>query len=152
MARWGHEPEVAENVGMRRPASVGAAAEWISDALEDERCCPFAIELDGRHVGNVVLDRRDDHLGTARLSIYIGEADARSGGVGTCAVQLAIDEGFGPLRLFKLWLDVHARNARAIATYARCGFRVEGVLRGEFLLRGDRVDVLRMAILRDERP
>lgn len=45
----------------------------------------------------------------------------------------------------KVSLRVLGSNPRARALYARCGFEVEGVLRGEFLLEGVFVDDVLMA-------
>jgi ribosomal protein S18 acetylase RimI-like enzyme len=45
----------------------------------------------------------------------------------------------------KLTLRVLSHNAGARALYTRCGFEVEGVLRGLFLLDGSYVDDIRMA-------
>lgn len=148
MEMWAGDPQIADNVGIRGPVSLQSTATWIAAALDDDSCRPLAILLDGRHVGNVILDRIDAELGTARLSIYVGETDVRGRGVGRQAVRLALAEAFDALGLDKVWLTVHVRNAAAIAVYASCGFAVEGVLRGEFLLAGERVDALRMAIRR----
>ena len=46
----------------------------------------------------------------------------------------------------KLNLRVLAHNADARALYARCGFEVEGVLRGMFLLDGTYIDDIRLTL------
>jgi RimJ/RimL family protein N-acetyltransferase len=52
--------------------------------------------------------------------------------------------------LYKVWLTVHARNAAARRAYEKVGFVTEGLLRGEFLLGGERVDAYYMGLLADE--
>lgn len=151
MFRWTSDPEVRDNLGLRTVASREGTEAWVARALADESVRAFAIELDGNHVGNVVLDRIDRHLGTARLHIYVGEAAARGHGVGARATGLAADFAFDELGLHKVWLTVHERNARAIAAYTKVGFRVEGTLRDEFLLNGGRVAAIYMGLLRNER-
>ena len=42
---------------------------------------------------------------------------------------------------------VHADNERALRAYRAVGFREEGRHRGEFLLRGQRVDALYLGVL-----
>ena len=118
--------------------------------MRDATIRPFAILVEGKHVGNVVLDRIDRHLGTARLSIYIGERSARGVGVGRTAVRLALRHAFGPLRLRKVWLTVHERNVPAIETYRSVGFVVEGILRNEFRLGRNWINALYMGILAGE--
>ena len=153
--RWVSDPEVSRNLGLRRAPSLAATVDWINASATDPAIHAFAIMVGGRHVGNVVLDQIDLQLGVARLSIYIGEGDARSGGVGRAATSLVLAEAFGRLALHKVWLIVHPGNAAAVRVYAAAGFVIEGVLRDEFLLDGERVPVLRMAVLRgewDQRP
>ncbi len=48
-----------------------------SSARTDLAVQAFAIFAEEQHVGNVVFDRIDRYLGSARLSIYVGEAAAR---------------------------------------------------------------------------
>lgn len=150
MYRWMCDPAVRENVGLRSEPSLERTRAWIENALSDASVVPFAIELDGRHVGNVVLDRIDTYLSTARLSIYVGESNTRAKGVGRSAVRQAVYYAFDVLALNKVWLTVHAHNAPAIAAYVAAGFCVEGVLRDEFILNGRHCPAFTMSILRRE--
>jgi RimJ/RimL family protein N-acetyltransferase len=147
---WVCDPEVARNLGLRSEPSLAKTEAWIARATSDETMRGFAIQLDGRHVGNVVLDLIDRRLGTARLSAYVGDAAARGAGVGTTAVYRCLQEAFAAPDLHKVWLIVHVYNAPAIHAYTRLCFQVEGVLRDEFVLDGRRVNALRMGILRRE--
>jgi RimJ/RimL family protein N-acetyltransferase len=151
MLRWTSDAEIRDNLGLRTTASREGTEAWLNRALADETVRAFAICRDGEHIGNVVLDRIDRHLGTARLHIYIGEAAARGHGVGARATALAVEHAFTELGLHKVWLTVHAKNGRAIAAYARAGFQVEGVLRDEFIFRGERVAAVYMGRLRADR-
>jgi RimJ/RimL family protein N-acetyltransferase len=148
MYAWMLDPVVREGIGLRGEPSLTATREWIGRALADTSYKPFAICLSDRHVGNVVLDRRDDYLQTARLSVYIGEAAARGCGVGTTAVARAARFAFEEWGLYKLWLIAHEENRAALAAYERVGFVREGRLRHEFLLAGRRVDAIYMGLLR----
>lgn len=150
MLRWMQDPAVADNLGLSREPSLERTQAWIADALAADACAPYAILRDGEHVGNVVLDRIDRRLGTARFSIYVGEPAARGQGVGTAATRRVLDEAFGPLGLQKVWLVVHVGNLPAIRAYGAAGFRLEGVHRGEFLLGDVRVDVFYMGILAED--
>jgi RimJ/RimL family protein N-acetyltransferase len=150
MFRWMCDPVVAENIGLSRPPSLESTREWIRNATEATDTAPFAILYDGRHVGNVVLDRIDSRLSTARLSVYLGEADARGSGIGRTAILLALNAAFVERDLEKVWLTAHARNVAAIRTYIGVGFRLEGIHRGEFLLGEKRIDEVYMGILREE--
>ncbi len=150
MYRWMCDPDVRENVGVRSDPSLERTLAWIEQAMHDPANAPFAVELSGTHVGNVVLDRIDRHLGTCRLSIYLGELSTRGKGVGRAAVQRAVQHAFEKLDLNKVWLTVHVHNAAAIAAYVAAGFAVEGVLRDEFVLHGRRCAAFYMSVLKCE--
>jgi len=150
MYRWMLDPLVSENLGLRREPSLERTQAWIAQALEDPSVCPLAILNNGLHVGNVILDRIDSFLSSARLSVYVGEQNMRGSGVGRTGVYLALREGFENLRLHKILLTVHNRNIPAIAAYQRLGFQIEGVLRDEIILHGERIAALYMGILEDE--
>jgi len=148
MLAWMHDPEVAENLGLRSEPSLDRTLAWLAHAEGDPSIVALAIECEARHVGNVIIDRIDTYLGTGRLSIYIGEATARGMKIGQRCLKQVAEHAFETLGLHKLWLTVHAHNARAIAAYTAAGFAVEGVLRDEFMLRGKRCNALLMGLLR----
>ncbi len=150
MYSWMRDPEVAANIGLRSVPSLAKTRAWLASAAQEHSIRGFAVLLDGKHVGNVVLDRIEPFCQSARLSIYIGDPKVRKRGVGTTAAYLALAEAFGALNLHKVWLTVHCRNVRAIDTYLRLGFVIEGVLRDEFRLGAERLSVFYMGLLRDE--
>jgi RimJ/RimL family protein N-acetyltransferase len=147
MLRWMRDPEVSKNLGLRSAPSEEKTAVWLERAATDPTIAARAILVDDEHVGNIVLDQIDVLVSKARLSIYVGEAAARSRGVGKAAIRLALELAFGSLGLHKVWLTVHARNVAAIAAYKAIGFVVEGTHRDEFLLDGERLPELYMGIL-----
>ncbi len=150
MVAWLSRPDVREDVGVRRAASREFTLSWIASATDDAGFRARAIELDGVHVGNVVLDRIDAEAGTARLSIYVGDSADRGSGVGTRAVRAMLAQAFDALGLRKVILTVHAENARAIRAYERAGFVREGRHRAEFRLRGRWIDLLYFGALKEE--
>jgi RimJ/RimL family protein N-acetyltransferase len=150
MLRWMQDPEIADNVGLRSRPTLDRTREWIAKAQARDTVLAWAIIRAGEHVGNVVLDLIDLHLKSARLSIYVGEASARGQGAAARALRLALEHGFTGHGLERIWLTVHERNTRAALLYTRLGFRLEGILRGDFLLRGERINAVLMSILRSE--
>jgi RimJ/RimL family protein N-acetyltransferase len=150
MFRWMRDPEVYYNVGVRREPSFQATTEWIRRSSGDESTSASAVMLGERYVGNVILDRIDRFLMSARLSVYVGESTQRRLGIGTTAVYLKLAEGFDQLALHKIWLVVRCGNRGAVASYARLGFQTEGILRDEFWYNGLRESAYYMGLLRDE--
>jgi RimJ/RimL family protein N-acetyltransferase len=147
MCAWMQDPQVREGIGLRSEPSMERTRSWLTHALEDDGTRAFAVLMGNSHVGNVILDRRDNVLQTARLSVYIGEPGARGRGVGSTAVFRAARFGFSTWGLHKIWLIAHMENSVALATYERVGFRREGLLRDEFLLGGRRIAAAYMGLL-----
>jgi RimJ/RimL family protein N-acetyltransferase len=150
MFRWMNDGDIARNIGLRTAPSLERTHQWLTKAIRADDIRGFAISVGERHVGNVVLDQIDSMLGTCRLSIYLGEPEMRGRGVGRTAVEQACRYAFDRLKLAKVWLTVHERNLAALRSYQSIGFVVEGVLRREFLLAGERLDALRMGLLAGE--
>lgn len=150
MLAWMQDPEVAGNIGLSREPSLEGTLAWLKKAQTRQTVMAFAILLQGQHVGNVVFDQVERHLGMARLSIYLGEPEARGKGVGLTGICLALREVFGQPGWHKVWLTVHVENHAAIRTYEKIGFQREGLLREAFLVGGRRVDMLYMGLLKSE--
>jgi len=150
MFRWMSDSDVAKNVGLRQKPSRQKTKAWIGNAARDNLICAHAIYLEKHHVGNVVIDKIDAYLRTARLSIYIGEKAARRQGVATTAIYLALKRAFATHKLHKICLTVHEQNTGAIAGYTKFGFVVEGILRDEFRMNNRRINAFFMSLLRNE--
>ena len=150
IVRWLRDPIVSANLGLRSEPTLAKTRAFIATAKTDDEVCARAILVDGKHVGNVVLDQIDRKVGKARLHIYVGDAEARGHGVGRRAVALALELAFEELGLRKVWLTVHERNLAAVRAYQAAGFVVEGTHRAEFALGNELLDELYMGILRAE--
>jgi ribosomal protein S18 acetylase RimI-like enzyme len=103
--------------------------------------------VDGQVAGYVTLKpatelRASDHV--LHITGFAVDEALRRRGVGRALMEAAIDEARrrGARRLT---LRVLASNLGARRLYERCGFVVEGVLRGEFHLDGEDVDDVLMA-------
>lgn len=152
--RWMNDEALTATLAQRYPVSLAQEADWIERAArgQDPSHLSLAICLvkDGRHVGNCGLEAIDRDNRTATLGIFIGEKDWRGKGLGGEAVRALCRYAFDELDLRKIRLDVYATNPSAEKTYARVGFRREGVLRQETFRGGRPLDVIRMGLLKDE--
>ncbi|MCA1899140.1 MAG: GNAT family N-acetyltransferase [Chloroflexi bacterium] len=86
----------------------------------------------------------------AWMGIFIGDRAYWGRGYGTDAVRLILQYGFLELNLRRVSLGLHAYNERARKSYEKCGFVMEGRMRGEGLRDGVHYDSLWMGILREE--
>jgi len=86
----------------------------------------------------------------AWMGISIGERDYWGKGYGTDAVRLILQYGFIELNLYRISLGLHAYNERALKSYEKAGFKMEGRMRGEGWRDGVHYDSLWMGILCEE--
>jgi RimJ/RimL family protein N-acetyltransferase len=81
------------------------------------------------------------------MGIHIGEKAYWNQGFGTKAILLLMKHGFKNLNLHRLWLRVFETNQRAIRSYEKAGFTLEGKYREAKYLEGEYVDVMIMSVL-----
>lgn len=106
--------------------------------------------VDNRLIGHIGLDGIQFTHGDAFLSIGVGERDFWGKGYGTDALRVLLRLAFTELNLGRLSLDVFEYNPRAIRSYEKAGFSVEGRMRGFLRREGTRWDLVFMGILRAE--
>lgn len=77
---------------------------------------------------------------------------ATGGGQGQVFIRALVDYGFGTLKAARVWLDASGENPRAVRTYERAGFTLEGRLRQHWYrpALGRVVDLMLFGMLRAE--
>lgn len=86
----------------------------------------------------------------AWVGLGIGDREHWSKGYGTDMMKICLRYVFTELGLARLSLALHAYNPRALRSYEKAGFRLEGRTRRDVLREGRRTDTLWMGILREE--
>ncbi|MCJ7435442.1 MAG: GNAT family N-acetyltransferase, partial [Anaerolineales bacterium] len=71
-------------------------------------------------------------------------------GLGTEAMTLLLRIGFETLNLNRIFLRVYADNSRAVRSYEKAGFILEGTLRQAVYKKGRYEDLHIMSVLRSE--
>ncbi|MBM2809421.1 MAG: acetyltransferase [Chloroflexi bacterium] len=103
-------------------------------------------KLDSQSIGMLGFDRLYRDIGTCRLFIGIGDKQYWGQGYGSDAMRLALQYFFKDVSLEKVQLSVYDFNTRAIASYRKCGFEVEGVRRNIAYVHGEWCDSIEMAV------
>jgi RimJ/RimL family protein N-acetyltransferase len=144
--------ETTRLTGMRYPSSLPDQREGLREMMKpnpNEKA--FAIETeDGSLIGDCALCQISWEDGRARLDVCIGDKTRWGQGYGTDATRALVRFGFEEMNLNRIWLLVHADNARAIRCYEKVGFVREGVKRQVVYRDGEYVDEVTMSILREE--
>lgn len=101
-----------------------------------------------RHIGNIKLGPiHPIHL-RADISLFIGDRHSWGQGLATEAIAVVRDWAFEQRGLHKLSAGLYAENAGSRRAFEKCGFVLEGTLRGEALnADGSWTDVLRFGLI-----
>jgi ribosomal-protein-alanine N-acetyltransferase len=109
----------------------------------------WMVEFDGRIIGTVSareLSRAQGRieLGYMLFSAYVGK------GLGTRAVGMALERLFSMPFLHRVWLGTAADNLASQGLARKLGFTLEGVMRGHYVVEGQRKDQQVWGLLRPE--
>jgi RimJ/RimL family protein N-acetyltransferase len=154
--RWDRDTE-AHRLADSVPAHLWSE-KWMKEFAEkrmekqSEQAYRFWIRTlaEDKLIGDVGLWVNSWTHGEAWVGIMIGERDFWGKGYGTDAMRLAVQYGFTEMNLRRISLGLHAYNLRALKSYEKVGFKMEGCIRGEGLRDGQRYDGYYMGILREE--
>jgi RimJ/RimL family protein N-acetyltransferase len=151
---WFSDSEVRRYLGMYLPFSLAQEERWFEhllERIEQQKVVMLTIETsDGAHIGNISLFDINWKERHAELGITIGDKDFWGQGYGTDAVRTMLRVAFGDMNLHRVFLRVHADNARGIQCYKNVGFQKEGTLRESVFRGGTYHDMHVMSILESE--
>jgi diamine N-acetyltransferase len=113
------------------PENTPFIAQWPRErhqqAMTDPTEAHWTLESvgDGARIGYVIMQEVGAEKGVRLRRIAIARKGA---GLGSEAVELVKQAGFGLLGARRLWLDVQPHNERAMHVYEECGFTFNGEL------------------------
>lgn len=142
------------DMGPATPYSLKKIEEWVKkDVEESNNTGVFFMIQDKatqRLIGEIGLGGTRWTHGDTYVGIGIGERELWGKGYGTDAMRVIVRYAFTELNLHRVTLDVFAYNPRAIRSYEKVGFEVEGRHRGALNREGRRWDEVFMAILKSD--
>ena len=152
--KYFNEPEVA--VGMRMncliPLRDADEEKWYEGLEVDGiKACLFTIENKEtkEFMGGCGLHDISGKNRTGVVGIWIAKQFCGKG-FGTDAMKVLLDIAFWEANLNKVTLNVYGYNKRAIRSYEKVGFKIEGIFREQFYRFGTYHDEIKMGILRKE--
>ncbi len=153
--QWLNDPEVIDGLGMYLPLSTADEDQWFDEVSKrDPVEKPLAIEIkDGqgwRLIGDLSFFNLEWTHQSAEFGIFIGDKSVWNQGYGTESVCLLLQHGFETLNLHRIYLRVYSTNRRAIRSYEKVGFVLEGTLREAVYRHGKYADIHIMSVLRSE--
>jgi RimJ/RimL family protein N-acetyltransferase len=153
-AKWSRDTEYMRLLDTDPPtlASAKSLQDEFEKRLEDQKGLVFRIYTigDDKQIGFVGLFGFDWANGNSWVGIGIGEREYWGKGYGTETMTLILQFAFTELNLHRVSLGVFEFNARAIKSYQKAGFVIEGRERKFMNREGRRWDIIDMGVLRDE--
>lgn len=156
LSRWGRDSEYWRLLASdpARLHSAKATREWLEKEMDNKRSPFYMFSIrtleDDSLVGEIGLDGVVWSHSESFVGISLGERRNWGKGYGTDAMRILLRYAFTELNLQRVSLTVFEYNPRAIRSYEKVGFKVEGRVR-QFLNRdGQRWDMIFMGILRNE--
>lgn len=149
--RWLADEELRRWMGgMEEQPTIEEEFDWYVNRRQDPDSILWTIETaDGVLLGSVEL-RLSPQNRRAEVGITILDRSHWGEGYGTEAMRLVLEYAFGELELNRVDLTTDAENARAIRSYEKCGFVREGLMRKYRMFKGETIDSIAMAILRED--
>jgi RimJ/RimL family protein N-acetyltransferase len=151
--RWYGDPEVARLTryqdGPMRPEEI---ERFFTARVLGPDTFTMAIHerVSDLLIGTCAFSQLDGDNGSALFHITIGEKEAWGRGFGTEATQLMLDHAFTRLGLHRVGLSVFSFNERAIRSYLKAGFTIEGRAREAIWRNGRFWDEVSMSVLESE--
>lgn len=153
---WSRDTEFARlfGSGPARLHSTRAGVEFYKKETQDPTPAHYWFSIrslgDDRLLGETDLEIENAAAGEAFVGIGIYRREDWGKGYGTDAMKLALRFAFNELNLRRVSLTVFDYNPRAVRSYEKCGFKIEGRCRGALLKDGQRFDLIYMGILFEE--
>lgn len=150
---WVNDPEVTRGLALYLPMSMRDEETWFErERNPNEK--PLAIEIrrgkGWKLIGNCGVFGVDFVNRYGELGILIGDKTEWNKGYGSEAMTLLLRHSFETLNLNRAFLRVYTDNIRAVRSYEKAGFVLEGRLREGVYKFGKYEDVLIMSVLRSE--
>lgn len=133
-----------------RPRTFGSMVRTMRRSARDGRQLPFAVEYDGRFVGQLTVN--NVIRGSAQFASVGYWIDERMAGRGimTRAVAMVIDHCFGPVGLHRIEVAIRPENTASLRVVEKLGIREYGLAPRFLHIDGDWRDHRLFAITRDE--
>ncbi len=148
--QWRNLPEVAEYMYTDHYITPEEHEKWFVGVFKDTTRKHFIITYAQKDVGTVDFYNIDNQNKRCYWAFYLASADTRGKGIGGLVEKLALKYVFEQLQFNKLCCEVLKFNESVIELHKSFGFNQEGYFRQHIFKAGLFLDVVSMAILKQE--
>lgn len=149
--KWYNDPAVRKTLVIDEVFDLAGTEGWFERLAGDDTRVDFLVEsTDGLPIGITGLVDLDRKNKTAQCYCVIGEKSFWGKGLGTEIHSVLFQWGFETLDLFKIWAHIRTNNPAIFRVVEKLGFEIEGTLRQDKIVDGQRIDLYHIGLLRDE--
>lgn len=135
--------------GWGKPISDFVQEKWFENILNEKNKIRYAIEVDQKFAGTIILEDIDWKNRKASISIKL-LLDQTHKGIGTEAIELIKKYAFEELNLNRLVAYILDYNISSLRLFEKCGFYKEGILKENVFKNNNYVDTVIYRILKEE--
>ena len=133
------------------PIDPAIVPEYVASLQASDTEAFFAIlDENGEFVGTARIAHIDWRMGVGNIGVMIGDKQSWGKGLATDVVRTLADYAFNLLSLRKLISAPSGGNVGMCRCFEKVGFRREGCIRQDLLIRGEYFDRICYGMFRDE--
>lgn len=136
--------------GWSFPISSLNQEDWIKAQKPDTQNlrCMINDKIDYETMGTVILSDIDYKNGNAEIHIKLLK-NGRGKGYGADTISTLVNYAFNELRLNCIFAHVNSYNIPSRKLFEKCGFIMEGNLRGRIFKQGEYHDVIILSVINE---
>ncbi|MHC4783693.1 MAG: GNAT family N-acetyltransferase [Planctomycetota bacterium] len=149
--KWYNDPKVRKTLVIDEVFELEKTIEWFQTLEANDSRADFIVEsLEGDPIGITGLIDIDRKNKTAQCYCVIGEKDHWGKGLGTEIHSVLFQWGFETFDIQKIWAHIRTNNPAIFRVVEKLGFEIEGTLRQDAIVGGERIDLYHIGLLRNE--
>lgn len=149
--KWYNDPAVRKTLVIDEVFDLAGTQGWFDRLADNDTRVDFMVEmLDKVPIGITGLIDIDQANRTAQCYCVIGEKPFWGKGLGTEIHSVLFQWGFETFGIEKIWAHIRTNNPAIYRVVEKLGFQIEGTLRQDKIVDGQRIDLYHIGLLQDE--
>ena len=147
---WMNNPLIYSSMHFEVPILMERTLQWYESNLNNDKRFDLTVLEDGEIVAFGGFTSINREIGKAETYLFASPFQLHKG-IGTLAKKLICEFGFKELELNKIYFITNEDNFASIRVNEKCGFKLEGRLRKEYLTKdGEFKDRIYYGLLKEE--
>jgi UDP-4-amino-4,6-dideoxy-N-acetyl-beta-L-altrosamine N-acetyltransferase len=147
---WRNLPEVSEYMYTSDEITPEQQMKWFEGIKVSTTQKVWIIEYNDKKLGVASLYNINEKSKSAYWAFYLGDSSVRGAGIGAKVEYNVCRYVFEELNFNKLLCEVFVWNEPVIKMHEKFGFRRESYFREHIIKKGKFIDVVGMALLKNE--